>query len=794
MFNRRDVLAIPVLAAPLAGIAATVPGGSEPVGAVDPFIGTGGHGHTYPGATVPFGAVQLSPDTNVAGWDASSGYHYADPTIMGFSHTHLSGTGCGDMLDVLVVPRSGPIPLDPGESQRPVAGYHSRFDRTNRALQPGEGLTADRGYRSRFDHASEHAEPGYYRVVLDDAGVAAELTATVRAGLHRYRFVAGGQAHLLIDWAHGARDADHDPDYGPTRISEAWLEMRADGTLLGGRRVHGWADGRLIHFAMKFSEQLQSVTFYSNDHAVADAHPGVTGAQLKCALDFGALGDRPLLVKVGLSAVDAEGALRNLDAEIPAWDFDGVRRAATEAWNQELGRIAVTGADARQRRIFSTALYHSFVAPTVFSDVDGRYRGMDSAIHTLAPREENFSTFSLWDIYRAIGPLFSLVQPERSTRMIRNLIRMTEESPYGPPIWPLQGAETFCMIAWHSVVMIAEAVTKGLPAADCRRAWAALRFHAFEDRSLDLGYYRSKGYMPCDRVPESVSKTLEIAYDDWALARIAQAAGAHDDADALRRRSLCYLNLYDPGAGFMRPRFSDGSWAEPFDPREVGHVPGRKDYTESDAWQATFVPQHALENYIALHGGPKAFEAKLDAFFAASPDMSIYADPDIAGMVGQYAHGNEPCHHIAYLYAYVGAPHKTQALVRRLLLTMYDAAPDGIAGNEDCGQMSAWYVMSAMGLYAVDPVSGIYILGSPLFDSASLQLAGGKKLTIVAHGNAPDRPYVRAVRWNGVPSRKLWIEHATLIEGGVLEFEMSADPDPVLGVAPDDWPRAMVQV
>jgi predicted alpha-1,2-mannosidase len=794
MFNRRDVLAMPVLAAPLAGIAATVPGGSEPVGAVDPFIGTGGHGHTYPGATVPFGAVQLSPDTNVAGWDASSGYHYADPTIMGFSHTHLSGTGCGDMLDVLVVPRSGPIPLDPGESQRPVAGYHSRFDRTNRALQPGEGLTADRGYRSKFDHASEHAEPGYYRVVLDDAGVAAELTATVRAGLHRYRFVAGGQAHVLIDWAHGARDADHDPDYGPTRISEAWLDMRADGTLLGGRRVHGWADGRLIHFAMKFSEQPQGVTFYSNDHAVADAHHGVTGAQLKCALDFGALGDRVLLVKVGLSAVDAEGALRNLDAEIPAWDFDGVRRAASEAWNQELGRIAVTGGDARQRRIFSTALYHSFVAPTVFSDVDGRYRGMDSAIHTLEPREENFSTYSLWDIYRAVGPLFSLVQPERSTKMIRNLIRMTEESPYGPPIWPLQGAETFCMIAWHSVVMIAEAVTKGLPPADCRRAWAALRFHAFEDRSLDLGYYRTKGYMPCDRVPESVSKTLEIAYDDWALARIAQAAGAHDDADALRRRSLCYFNLYDPGVGFMRPKFDDGGWAEPFDPREVGHVPGRKDYTESDAWQATFVPQHALENYIALHGGPKAFEAKLDAFFAASPDMSIYADPDIAGMVGQYAHGNEPCHHIAYLYAYIGAPHKTQALVRRLLLTMYDAAPDGIAGNEDCGQMSAWYVMSAMGLYAVDPVSGIYILGSPLFDSASLQLAGGKKLTIVAHGNAPDRPYVRAVRWNGVRSRKLWIEHATLIEGGVLEFEMSADPDPVLGVSPDDWPRAMVQV
>jgi predicted alpha-1,2-mannosidase len=378
--------------------------------------------------------------------------------------------------------------------------------------------------------------------------------------------------------------------------------------------------------------------------------------------------------------------------------------------------------------------------------------------------------------------------------MIRNLIRMTEESPYGPPIWPLQGVETFCMNAWHAVVMIAEAATKGLPPADCRRAWAALRYRAFDDRALDMGHYRSRGYLPCDQVAESVSKTLEIAYDDWAMARIAQAAGAQDDAAALRRRSLNYLNLYDPVAGFMRPKLDDGTWAQPFGPREVGHLSGRKDYTESDAWEATFIPQHALENYIAQSGGARAFEAKLDALFAASPDMSVDADPDIAGMVGQYAHGNEPCHHIAYLYTYVGAPHKTQAMVRRLLTTMYDAAPDGLAGNEDCGQMSAWFVMSALGLYAVDPVSGIYILGSPLFDSASLHLAGGKKLTILAHGNAPDRPYVRALRWNGRPWRKLWIEHATLIAGGVLEFEMSAEPDPVLGVAADAWPRSRVQV
>ena len=434
MFKRRDVLALPMLTAvPLAGRALAAPL-VDPVAAVDPFIGTGGHAHTYPGATAPFGAVQLGPDTNVAGWDASSGYHHDDPTIMGFSHTHLSGTGCGDMLDVLVVPRSGPVPLDPGRAQRPVAGYHSRFDRLSRALDPGAGLTSDRGYRSRFDHASERAEPGYYRVVLDDAGVEAELTATVRAGLHRYRFVTGAQAHVLIDWAHGARDAERDPDYGPTKITEAWLELREGAVLVGGRRVHQWADGRLIHFAMKFSRPPLSHVFTTNDQAVPAGQARIDGAQLKCAFDFGTDHDAPLLIKVGISGVDVEGALRNLDADIPGWDFDAVRRAASLAWRDELGRVAISGGDARLRRIFTTALYHCFLAPTVFSDGDGRYRGMDSAVHAIAPGEENYSAYSLWDTYRAIGPLFSLIQPDRAAKMIRNLIRMTEESPYGPPI------------------------------------------------------------------------------------------------------------------------------------------------------------------------------------------------------------------------------------------------------------------------------------------------------------------------------------------------------------------------
>jgi len=728
---------------------------------VDPFIGTGGHGHTFPGATVPFGMVQLSPDTSVAGWDSCSGYHYSHGSILGFSHTHLSGTGVSDMLDVLVAPRTGPVRLQPGTLEQPETGY-----------------------RSRFDHADERASPGYYRVLLKDYGVEAELTATARAGLHRYRFTQPGGGHLLIDLAHGCQD----PDDLPTKISGAFLKVVGKDTLVGGRHVHQWADGRVIYFALQVSRPFNYVELYSNDRILPAGGAEVQGARLKCVAHFPDAHAAPLLVKVGISAVDTDGALRNLQDEIPAWDFDGVRAAARAAWERELSRIQIRGGTDVDRRIFYTALYHATLAPTLFSDVDGRYRAMDTTVRQLPEGSNNYSTYSLWDTYRALHPLFTLIQPQRTVDLASGLVRMAEESPLGPPIWPLQGIETRCMIGWHSAVVLAEAFAKGFAGVDYARAWPVFRRRAFDNPANGMAEYIKLGFIPSDTVEEAVSKTLEYAYDDWAMALLAEAAGAAEDAKALRARSHNYRNVFDRKLGFMRPRLSNGRWAEPFDPRGMGHSRRWRDFTESNSWQATFLNQHDVRGYMELFGGPAAFERKLDELFTTSSALPADAPPDIAGLVGQYAHGNEPSHHIAYLYAYCGAHHKTQARVRMLLKTMHRAEPDGVAGNEDCGQMSAWYLMSAMGLYAVDPVSATYVFGSPLFDSVQLDVGSNRKLIIETRNNAPDHPFIQSVRWNDQPYSKVWISHAELARGGHLVFELGPQPNPAYGSHREDQP------
>jgi predicted alpha-1,2-mannosidase len=728
---------------------------------VDPFIGTGGHGHTFPGATVPFGMVQLSPDTDVARWDACSGYHHDDTSILGFSHTHLSGTGVGDMLDVLVVPATGPVRLEPGSLQHPQGSY-----------------------RTRFEHADERASPGYYRVLLKEHGIEAELTATARAGLHRYRFAQPEAGHLLIDLCHGAQEtADV-----PTKVTEGDLRVAANNMLVGTRHVHQWADGRVIYFALQVSRPFAAVDLYSNDRILPPGSVQARGAGLKCVLHFPDAAAAPLLVKVGISSVDIDGALRNLQAEIPEWDFEGVHAAARAAWERELARISIQGGTDTERRIFYTALYHATLAPTLFSDVDGRYRAMDTTVRQLPAGANNYSTYSLWDTYRALHPLFTLIQRERTTDLVAGLVRMAEESPLGPPIWPLQGIETRCMIGWHSAVVLAEACAKGFSGVDYARAWPVFRKRAFDNPANGVGDYRELGFIPSDTVEEAVSKTLEYAYDDWAMATLADAAGAAQDAKALRARSRNYRNVFDPKVGFMRPRLSDGRWAEPFDPRAMGHSARWRDFTESNSWQATFLNQHDVRNYMDMFGGPAAFERKLDELFTTSSELPPDAPPDIAGLVGQYAHGNEPSHHIAYLYAWCGAHHKTQSRVRMLLKTMHRAEPDGMAGNEDCGQMSAWYLMSALGLYAVDPVSARYVFGSPLFDRAELQVAPGRKLVIEARNNAPDHPYIQSVHWNGRSYSKVWISHAELANGGHLVFELGPRPNLTYGSALQDQP------
>jgi predicted alpha-1,2-mannosidase len=706
--------------------------------------------------------VQLSPDTDVARWDACSGYHHDDSSILGFSHTHLSGTGVGDMMDVLVVPATGPVRLQPGTLKSPEGSY-----------------------RSRFDHADERASPGYYRVLLKDYEVEAELTATARAGLHRYRFGQAAAGHLLVDLSHGAQDSDSDVQ---TKITDASLRTVGDDMLVGGRCVHQWADGRVIYFALQVSRPFAAVELYSNDRALQAGSVEARGARLKCVLHFPDAHAAPLLVRVGISAVDVDGALRNLRAEIPGWDFDAVHSAARAAWEQELSRIRIQGGTNADRRIFYTALYHATLAPTLFSDVDGRYRAMDTVVRQLPAGINNYSTYSLWDTYRALHPLFTLIQRERTTDVVAGLVRMAEESPFGPPIWPLQGIETRCMIGWHSAVVLAEAYAKGFPGIDYARAWPVFRKRAFDNPANGLAEYQKLGFIPSDTVEEAVSKTLEYAYDDWAMATLADAAGAADDAKTLRERSHNYRNLFDSEIGFMRARFADGRWIEPFDPRAVGHSTRWRDFTECNSWQATFLNQHDIPGYMEMFGGPAAFERKLDELFTTSSELPADAPPDIAGLVGQYAHGNEPSHHIAYLYAYCGAHHKTQSRVRMLLKTMHRAEPDGVAGNEDCGQMSAWYLMSALGLYAVDPVSARYVFGSPLFDRAQLQVAPGRELTIEARNNAPDHPYIQSVRWNGRPYSKVWISHAELAKGGHLVFELGPEPNLAYGTALADRP------
>lgn len=767
--SRRQLLAGTGFTA-LAGLAPRTTWAQAPrAGKANVFVGTGGHGHTFPGASLPFGMAQLSPDTDNARWDACSGYHDTDGSIMGFSHTHLSGTGIGDMLDVLVVPTRGKLELTPGKLGSPDAGYRQRF-------------------------TDEFAEPGYYRVRLE-SGVQAELTVTERCGLHRYRFPSG-PGHILIDFAHMILD---DWDTGAL-IEQASLLLQPDGMLTGHRQVNRWAKGRHIHFAMELSRKPDRVQFFDDgDTPAMEGSMGVQGRTLKVALFFDDAGGDPILIKTGLSGVSVEGAKAALAAEVPGWDFDGASKAARAAWARELDCVRVKGGTEAQRTIMASALYHVFLAPTLFTDRDGRYIGLDGEEHQAPEGEAAFSTYSLWDTYRTLHPLLTLVQPERAAVFTRDLIRQTEQSPYGPPVWPLQGVETGTMIGWHSVVTLAEAKVKGIE-ADYAAAWPNIRKRAFDrefkdsSSSLGRGYYYDLDYIPADKVWESVSRTQEYAYDDWAMAVLAEAAGAPEDAAALRKRSLNYRNVLDASIGFARPRFSDGTWWAPYDPVQIGHMPKPwwRDYTEANGWQATFLNQHDIYGQIELFGGDAAFEKKLDDLFNAPSILPDNAPPDISGLVGQYAHGNEPNHHVAYLYAYAGAPHKTQAMVRRLLTEMYKADPDGVIGNDDCGQMSAWFIMSALGFYPVDPVSAVYVFGSPLFDEAEMDLGGGKTLRVRAPGNGPNAPYVQSVRWNGKPWTRNWIDHAELAKGGELVFEMGAQPSR-FGTAQADRPPSFGQ-
>ncbi len=726
---------------------------------VKPFIGTGGHGHTYPGASVPFGMVQLSPDTYNDGWDWCSGYHYSDSSIMGFSHTHLSGTGASDMLDILVMPGTGEAKLVPGTRENP-----------------------DAGYRSRFSHDDELSQPGYYSVFLNDYKIKAEMTASERVGIHRYTFPKSDSAHFIIDLSHVIQK---------TPILWSELNVLGNDTISGGRSTNGWAPGREIYFTMKFSKPFAKFELFSDDQKLDASSQRAKGKSLKCLVHFETRDGEAILVKTGISAVGIDGAQKNLDQEVPGFDFDSVRTAAHRAWRDQLSRIRIETANEKHKEIFYTGLFHMMLAPTLFDDVDGRYRGMDRTIHQLPPGAHNYSTFSLWDTYRATHPMYTLFLPERVPDMVNCLVRMAAESPDGMPVWPLQARETGCMTGYHSAAVMGEACVKGFQGIDWKKAYPLMRKRAMDDDYRGLGWYRKLGYIPCDREEESVSKVFEYMYDDWAVARVAEAVSETADAKLLLERSRNYRNVFDKKTTFVRPRLENGTWAEPFDPKGMGHSKKWRDFTESNSWQTTFSIQHDPKGYMELFGGREPFIAKLDALFNQSSDLPADAPSDISGMVGQYAHGNEPSHHIAYLYVYAGAPYKTQARIRSLLETMYNNQPDGMQGNEDCGQMSAWYVMSALGFYSVDPVSGNYVMGTPLFERAVVKTGNGRELIVEARRSNPSDQYVQSVTMNGKPYDKPWFKHADLVRGATITFHMGPEPNQSFGSSEDVAPPSL---
>jgi len=703
----------------------------EALDLVDPFIGTGGHGHTFPGATMPFGMVQLSPDTRLDGWDGCSGYHNSDKQIYGFSHTHLQGTGVSDYGDVLLMPRAGPTTMNNGADGKP-------------------------GYRSTFAKQTEKASPGYYAVRLEEAKVDVELTATARVGVHRYRFSAGAAPKVVIDLAH--RD--------PTTASS--IDDSGDRTIVGHRISNAWANDQRVYFAARFS-----VPWATLETSVGDD-------PRRAILHF-PKGTRELIVSVGISAVDIDGAQRNLAEEAPEDDFDKAHASARAAWRKQLGRIEIEGGTRAQQRTFYTALYHSCIAPNLFMDVDGRYRGTDGKIHK--SDFDYYTVFSLWDTFRAAHPLFTILEPKRTNDFIRTMLAQYEQGG-SLPVWELAGTYTGCMIGYHSVSVIADAYAKGIRDYDANLALGAMVHSASKDER-GLSAYREFGFIPSEIEGESVSKTLEYAYDDWCIATMAKELEHADIHAEYSERAQSYKNVFDPATGFMRAK-RNNAWVGPFKPAEVN-----SHFTEANAWQYSLFVPHDTEGLIELLGGRAKLAAWLDRLFAASKQTSGREQADITGLIGQYAHGNEPSHHMAYLYCHAGQPWKTQERVREILDTLYSDKPDGLCGNEDCGQMSAWYVFSALGFYPVTPGTTDYVIGAPLFPRATIRLENGESFTIEAPGVSSTNRYVQSVTWNGHALARAVLPHAMIALGGTLVFEMGPKPS-TWGSEPSALPRASI--
>ena len=716
---------------------------------VDPFIGTGGHGHTYPGATVPFGMVQLSPDNGTQGWDWCSGYNYSDSMIAGFSHTHLSGTGIGDWCDISVMPSNGLI-------------------NDTIAL-----------YREKFSHKNEKATPGYYSVTLNN-GINAAFTATERCGMHQYTFPKGTTPVIRFNLGFAI---NWDAPNG------TYIQRVNDSTIMGFRYSKGWAQVQRVYFAARTS--VPFTKFYLSDGRDTINANALIGNGVKSQLVFADLKGKPLLMKVALSSANMRKALMALN-EIKDWNFDAVKRQAANKWEKELQKIAIKSTDEQSKKIFYSALYHTCAAPVLYSDADGEYTNANGELKRMPSGQQRYTEFSLWDTFRALDPLFTVTQPKRITDLINTMLVFYEENGL-LPVWDLSTWETNTMTGYHAIPVVADAILKNTKGIDVEKAFTAMKKSAMQNiRGTDL--YRQYGYVPQDKYGSSVTVTVEYAYDDWCIAQVAKKLGKMDDYKIFMKRSASWKNLFDPATGFIRAKNSDGNWVTPFDPYLSEHDEKKAMYTEGNAWQHSFFVPQDVYGLATAHGGNKKFIQKLDSLFTVSSALNgTNTSPDVSGLIGQYAHGNEPSHHIAYMYTYVGAAWKTQERVRIIIDSMYHAAPDGYAGNEDCGQMSAWGVWSMAGIYPGNPSGGQYVFASPFFEEVKFNLPLNKSFVIRAKNAGKGKPYIQSVQLNNKPYNKTYIEHTTLMNGGVLEFIMGAAPNKQFGAAPATWPSSSSQ-
>ncbi len=689
---------------------------------VNPFIGTGGHGHTYPGAIAPFGMVQLSPDTRLDGWDGCSAYHHSDSVIYGFSHTHLNGTGCSDYGDLLIMPITK------------------------------DNLWKNTEYSSVFKHSNETAQPAYYSVLLDKFGIKAELTASERVGIHRYSFPANSDKKILIDLIH--RD----------KVIDSRIEFINDTVIYGYRKSDAWANNQVLYFAIVVSSKIKDYKICLNDKDFSTEKYEV-GKNIKAIISFAEA--NPLILKVGISSVSSANAYQNIVAEAQNTSFDEIKAQAQAKWNKELSKIIVEGQDSNKIK-FYTALYHCSINPNIYSDTDGRYRGMDGKIHK-ADNYEHYTVFSLWDTYRAYHPLMTIINQKRTNDFINTFLSQYEQGGL-LPVWELAANETYCMIGYHSIPVIFDAYNKGIRDYDFKKALDAMRHSANKDH-LGLKTYKSMGYVSSDFEHESVSKTLEYCYDDWCIAQMSLQLGYIDEYKYFLARSQNYKNIFDYESGFMNAR-KNGGFYRPFEPTEVNN-----NFTEANSWQYSFYVPHDISGLVDLYKSSEKFENKLDELFTTRSKVSGRDQADITGLIGQYAHGNEPSHQIIYMYNYINKPFKTQKLAKQIMNTLYSIDDVGLCGNEDCGQMSAWFVMSAMGIYQVCPGDNNYAIGSPLFDRVTINLENGKKFEIITNQLSDKNIYIEKAVLDNKELASAFIPHFNIMNGGKIEFTMSSVPD-----------------